>query len=81
MKVGFYDAKKHRMTEVEPWTESLDNARAAAALMTSMYLSGRHRMPSPIWCLWNAEDVCSVFLLDEKPRSEQFLDKVMTLMT
>jgi hypothetical protein len=25
--------------------------------------------------------VCSVFLLDEKPRSEQFLDKVMTLMT
>lgn len=80
MKVGFYDAKKHRMVEVEPWEEDLQNARTSSVLMTQLFESGRHRLPSPIWCLWDGADVCSVFLLDKKNRSEQFLEKVRSLM-
>ena len=79
MKVGFYESKKHRMVEVEPWTEGLELARVASAHMTALFESGRHRLPSPIWCLWDGADVCSVFLLDGKSRSEQFLDKVRSL--
>ena len=80
MKVGFYDAKKHRMLEVEPWEEDLQHARASSVLMTQLFESGRHRLPSPIWCLWDGADVCSVFFLDSKNRSEQFLEKVRSLM-
>lgn len=80
MKVGFYDAKKHRMLEVEPWEYSLDDARMASVKMAMMYQSGRHRMPSPIWCVWSNPEECSIFLLDEKMRSQQFLDKVASLL-
>lgn len=80
MKVGFYDSKKHRMVEVEPWNESLELARVASAHMTALFESGRHWLPSPIWCSWDGADICSVFLLDSKGRSEQFLEKVRSLM-
>jgi hypothetical protein len=30
MKVGFYDDREHHMTDVEPWTESIVDARFAA---------------------------------------------------
>jgi hypothetical protein len=81
MKVGFYDDQEHRMTDVEPWTEPIENARAAAAMMASLYASGEHRLPSPIWCVWGGKKkLNSIFLLDEKPRSSRFYDKVMTLM-
>ena len=33
MKVGFYDAKKHRMVQVEQWAYSLDEARMASVQM------------------------------------------------
>ena len=80
MKVGFYDAKKHQMVAVEPWTESIHLARITAAHMTSLWQSGRHKMPSPIWCVWDGQEDCSIFLLDEKPRSDQFMDKVGSLL-
>lgn len=80
MKVGFYDAKKHRMVEVEKWEYSRADARMAAVQMVAMYESGRHRMPSPIWCVWESSEECSIFLLDSKERSEQFLEKVSTAL-
>jgi len=80
MKCGFYDLKKRQMVEVEEWPDSLQSARVASAHMTALYLSGRHRMPSPIWCLWDGEDVNSIFLLDQKPRKEEVLNHVLTLL-
>lgn len=80
MKVGFYDAKRHRMLQVEDWGYSLGEARMASVQMAMMYQSGKHSMPSPIWCVWESQEECSIFLLDSKERSEQFLEKVSTAL-
>lgn len=80
MKCGFYDLKKCRMVEVEEWTESLQMARVASVHMTSLFASGRHKLPSPIWCVWDGAEVNSVFLLDEKIREEEFLNRVLELL-
>lgn len=80
MKCGFYDLKTCQMVEVEDWPDSLQVARVASTHMTALFQSGRHRMPSPIWCVWDGADVNSVFLLDHKPRTEEFLDQVLALL-
>jgi hypothetical protein len=80
MKVGFYDSKKYRMVNVEKWEYSLEDARMASIQMATMYQTGKHRMPSPIWCVWQSSEECSIFLLDSKERSEQFLEKVSTAL-
>ncbi len=76
MKVGFYDVKKRCMVSVEPWKFTMTDARIAAAQMTLMFSTGHHRLPSPIWCVWDGGKERSIFLLDEKPRPSSFLDEV-----
>jgi hypothetical protein len=81
MKVGFYDLKNHKMVEVEPWENSIHMARFASVGMTEMYLSGRHRMPSPIWCVWDETEHASIFFLDDKPiGDEAVLNSILKLM-
>lgn len=80
IKVGFYHQVDQCMVEVENWDGSILSARAAAVGMATMYQRGRHRMPSPIWCVWNQKEYASIFLLDEKPRDEAFLNHVLKLM-
>ncbi len=80
LKVGFFDLSKGSMVQVEFWPDSVELARITAGQLTALYQSGRHRLPSPIWCLWNKNEVASVFLLDEKPRDEEFLNRVLTLL-
>jgi hypothetical protein len=80
MKVGFYDKKKHRMVAVEPWTLGIQTARSASPRMALMYQSGRHRMPSPVWCVWD-DDHASIFSLDDKPMDDvALLDSIRALM-
>ncbi len=80
LKVGFYDLASGAMVEVEEWTDSIDLARSTSVHMAAMYQTGRHRMPSPIWCVWNKKEFASVFTLDDKPRDEAFLNHVLTLL-
>jgi hypothetical protein len=80
LKVGFYDLATGSMVEVEEWTESIELARATSVHMAAMYQTGRHRMPSPIWCVWNQKEHASIFTLDDKPRDEAFLNHVLTLL-
>lgn len=80
MRVGFYDAKKHRMVEVEPWTESMELARLTSAHLTGLWRSGRHKLPSPVWCVWDPQGECSIFLLDEVSRKTEFFDQVEALL-
>jgi hypothetical protein len=48
--------------------------------MALMYQSGRHRMPSPVWCVWD-DDHASIFSLDDKPMDDvALLDSIRALM-
>ena len=80
LKVGFYDATTDTMVAVEDWTTSIHMARFASVQMATMYQTGRHRMPSPVWCVWNKNEHASIFFLDEKPRDVAFLNHVLTLL-
>ena len=80
LKVGFYDLLTGSMVEIEEWEESIEMARLSSVQMSAMYQSGRHRMPSPVWCVWNKEEFASIFLLDESVRDEAFLNKVLALL-
>jgi hypothetical protein len=80
LKVGFYDASTDSMVSVEEWPGSIHVARASSVQMSLLYQSGRHRMPSPIWCVWNQKDHASIFTLDDKPRDEAFLNHVLKLL-
>jgi hypothetical protein len=79
--VGFYDRKTHSMIEVEPWTETIQDARIASAHMAVMYQTGRHRLPTEIWCVWNQKEFASIFFLDDKPSSDTaFMNSILALM-
>jgi hypothetical protein len=80
IKVGFYVEATDRMEAVEEWEGSIDLARSTGVHMAAMYQTGRHRMPSPVWCVWNQKEYASIFHLDDKPRDEAFLNHVLTLM-
>lgn len=80
LKVGFYDVLTDSMVAIEHWPESIHMARFSAVQMSDLYKSGRHRMPSPIWCVWNKKEHASIFTLDDKPRDEAFLNHVLKLL-
>jgi hypothetical protein len=80
IKVGFYDFATDAMVAVELWDGSIGTARLASLHLANMYQSGRHRMPSRVWCIWNQKEYASIFFLDDKPREEAFLNHVLTLL-
>jgi hypothetical protein len=81
MKAGFYDKKTHSMMSVEPWTEGIETARLASTHMALMYQSGRHRMPSPVWCVWDETGHVSIFFLDNQSVGDMaFMDSISELM-
>ena len=80
IKVGFYVERDDRMVEVEDWPDTIEVARATMVKMAAMYQSGRHRMPSPVWCAWNQKEFASIFFLDDKVRGEAFCNHVLKLL-
>lgn len=81
IKVGFYDKKTHSMLEVELWPHDIQAARVASAHMAVMYQTGRHRLPTEIWCAWNQTEYASIFFLDDKPSSDEaFMNSILALM-
>jgi hypothetical protein len=81
MKVGFYDKKTHSMVAVEPWIEGIEKARLTMMHLALMYQSGRHKMPSPIWCVWDETEHASIFFLDDKPSGDvAFMNSILKLM-
>jgi len=80
IKVGFYDAKNDQMLSVEPWEASKADANVSAVHLAALYQSGRHRLPSPLWCLWDGDDLASVYFLDKGDPDQSVLDKALLLM-
>jgi hypothetical protein len=49
--------------------------------MALMYQSGRHRMPSPVWCVWDETGHVSIFFLDNQSVGDMaFMDSISELM-
>lgn len=74
MKVGFFDAKKGAMVAVEDWDDTRSAAQVTAVHMTALYKTGRHRMPSAIWCVWD-DETTSIFPLGGGFPSEDLLNR------
>ena len=57
MKAGFFVPEKGVMVEVEKVKFSRDQGIIAAAQMRALWASGKHRMPSSYWCMWEGKDL------------------------
>jgi hypothetical protein len=79
MKVGFYDQKTHSMVAVEPWTEDIQAARSAASVLALMYQTGRHRLPTPVWCVWDDDRFLVFELVNMPPKAPVLLDAIEAL--
>lgn len=77
--VAFYDQDKHQLIEVERWDGSWGDVRIASTGLAQLYQSGKHNLPSPVWCVWDEED-SSLFFLDEDIKDEDFCSQVEELM-
>lgn len=73
MKCGFFDPKKGVMLEVEDAPFSREIAASAAGQMRLLWKSGKHRLPSPYWCVWD-DDKFSFFPLTSGIPSEELMD-------
>jgi hypothetical protein len=54
MKCGFFDLEKGSMVEVEESEFSRHMGELVAMQLKTLWESGRHCMPSPYWCMWDA---------------------------
>ena len=64
LKVAFYDPSSDRLLQREKFGKDLAQARFTAVMLADVFASGRHRMPSPYWVVWDHKsDVLSVFYL------------------
>lgn len=68
LKVAFYDHKTDSLVEVEDWQDSPDFITMTSVQMAAMYQSGRHRMPSDVWIVFDGSEVLRIFFLAEHPR-------------
>lgn len=73
LKVCFYVPDKDVLAEIEDWHDSADKLPYTSALMASIYQSGKHRMPSGIWVVFDGADVLRVFFLGARPRIDDAL--------
>jgi hypothetical protein len=73
MKAGFFVPEKGVMVEVETVDFSRSQGAIACAQMRVLWASGKHRLPSACWCMWDEEDF-SFFYLAEGFPSEDLLN-------
>jgi hypothetical protein len=67
LQVAFYDPRTDKLVDPDGFGGGMEEAREAALSLTMLWSSGDHCLPAPYWVVWNhAEDVLSVFVLDEK---------------
>jgi hypothetical protein len=79
MKCGFFDVEKGVMVEVEEWESSRELGAVTAASLKALWMSGKHRLPSPYWCLWD-DDRVSVFPLLPGFPDQGLLDRASVAM-
>jgi hypothetical protein len=82
MFVAFYDKKTNRLLEVEKVDMSIQDARLASTHLAMLWQSGRHSLPSPIWCVWDNNQIedgwplFSIFSLNDQYPSQVLCDRI-----
>jgi hypothetical protein len=77
MKVGFFDPKKGDMVEVEDAEFSSLFVSTTALQLSTMWQSGKHKMPSRIWCAWYGQDDFRIFMLDGSLPTQSIADRAL----
>lgn len=73
MKAGFFVPEKNAMVEVESVDFSRSEGAIACAQMRALWATGKHRLPSACWCMWD-DDNFSFFYLDQGFPPEQVMN-------
>lgn len=75
MKFGFFDVKKGDMVEVEDAEFSSLFVTTTALQLSAMWQSGKHKLPSRIWCAWEGQDDFRIFMLDRSLPKQSTADR------
>jgi len=75
MKVGFFDPKKGNMVEVEDAEFSSLFVSTTAMQLTAMWKTGKHKMPSRVWCAWDGQEDFRLFMLDGSLPTESMANR------
>ncbi len=82
MFAAFFDKKNNRLLEVEKVDMTIQDARLASTQLAMLWQSGQHRLPSPIWCVWDNNQIedgwplFSIFTLNDQPPSQALCDRI-----
>jgi hypothetical protein len=83
VNVAFYDEKRRRLVQHEVVPFPRQSAPFAAIELGLQWQSGRHRIPAPLWVVWDKIDDLGVFDLkqvdsdDFTPPAESILDDIL----
>lgn len=73
MKVGFYCPAQAVIVQVEEPRIDRSSLHAAASMLSSLWQSGRHKLPSSIWCVFD-QDSLRIFQLARSGKPPPFQD-------
>lgn len=62
--VGFFDLSKQVLVEVEEANFPPEQVTMTSCVLTDLYLSGKHTLPSSIWVVFDESDLLRIFFLD-----------------
>jgi len=57
MQVGFFDARQNKLIHVEQAEFTWEQKTPVAMMLSTQYQLSHHRIPSPIWVCWDADDI------------------------
>lgn len=83
VNVAFYDEKRRRLVRHEVVSFPRQSAGMAAIQLGLQWQTGKHRMPAPLWVVWEKIDDLGVFDLqqvdsaDFTPPPESVLDDIL----
>jgi hypothetical protein len=77
--VGFFDLSKQVLVEVEEADFPADQVTMTSCVLTDLYRTCKHKLPSAVWVVFDEADTLRIFFLDlENPQGtdEPTLEKI-----
>ena len=79
LHVGFFDLSKQVLVEVEEADFPAEQVTMTSCVLTDLYRTGKHKLPSAVWVVFDEADTLRIFFLDlENPQGidESTLEKI-----